>query len=138
MSKNTQAVRDDVNVLAADARALMAATANVAEEQVVQARQRLAAALKRGQKVYDRVRDEAVAELEATNQTVHEHPYPAISLALASASCSAVSPLAGAPATAAHHATESTRSLPPPPCSRLASPVQGKNTRSWGCPPFQC
>ena len=81
MSKNTQEVRDDVNVLAEDARALMAATANVAEEQVVQARQRLAAALKRGQKVYDRVRDEAVAELEATNQTVHEHPYQAIGLA---------------------------------------------------------
>jgi ElaB/YqjD/DUF883 family membrane-anchored ribosome-binding protein len=81
MSKQTQEVRDDINVLAEDARALMAATANVAEEQVVQARQRLAAALKRGQKVYDRVRDEAVAELEATNQTVHEHPYPVIGLA---------------------------------------------------------
>ena len=81
MSKNTQEVRDDVNVLAEDARALMAATANVAEDQVVQARQRLAAALKRGQQVYDRVRDEAVAELEATDQTVHEHPYPAIGLA---------------------------------------------------------
>ena len=81
MSKNTQEVRDDLNALADDARALMAATANVAEEQVVQARQRLAAALKRGQKVYDRVRDEAVAELEATNQSVHEHPYPAIGLA---------------------------------------------------------
>ena len=81
MSKNTQEVRDGVNVLAEDARALVAATANVAEEQVAQARQRLAAALKRGQNVYDRVRDEAVAELEATNQTVHEHPYQAIGLA---------------------------------------------------------
>ena len=81
MSKHTQEVRDDINVLAEDARALMAATANVAEEQVVQARQRLAAALKRGQKVYDRVRDEAVAEAKATDHALHEHPYQAIGLA---------------------------------------------------------
>lgn len=81
MSKNTQEVRADVNALVEDARALMAATANVAEEQVVQARQRLAAALERGQHVYGRVRDEAVAEARATDHALHEHPYPAIGLA---------------------------------------------------------
>ena len=131
MSKNTQAVRDDVNVLAEDARALMAATANVAEEQVVQARQRLATALKRGQNVYERVRDEAVAELEATNQTVHQYPYPAIGLAfgvgvllgcLASGRCSA---------TASHRTTEPAHRLAPFG-ARLACAVKEKNTRSQG------
>ena len=81
MSKNTQEVRDDVIALAEDARALLAATANVAEDQVVQARQRLAAALERGQQVYGRVRDEAVAEAKATDRALHEHPYQAIGLA---------------------------------------------------------
>ena len=81
MSKNTQEVRDDVNALAEDARALMAATANVAEEQVVQARQRLAAALERGTRVCGRVRDEAVAQAKATDHALHEHPYQAIGLA---------------------------------------------------------
>ena len=81
MSKSTQEVRDDVNALAEDARALIAATANVAEEQVVQARQRLAAALERGQSVYGRFRDEAVAEVRATDRALHEHPYQAIGLA---------------------------------------------------------
>jgi len=81
MSKHTQQVRDDVKALAEDARALMAATANVAEDQVVQARQRLAAALERGQNVYSRVRDEAIAEAKATDQAFHAHPYQAIALA---------------------------------------------------------
>ena len=81
MSKDTQEVRDDVNALAEDSRALMAATANVAEEKVVEARQRLAAALERGKEIYGRVRDKAVEGAKATNEAVHEHPYQAIGIA---------------------------------------------------------
>lgn len=81
MSKNTQEMRDDVHALAEDARALIAATAHVAEDQVVHARQRLAAAVERGKQVYGRVRDEAVAEAKATDHALHAHPYPAIGLA---------------------------------------------------------
>ena len=81
MSKNTQEVRNDVNALAEDARALVTATANVAEETVVEARQRLAAALERGKEIYGHVRDQAVAGAEATDQAVHEHPYQAIGIA---------------------------------------------------------
>ena len=44
MSKQTQAIRDDMGQLAEDARALMAATADVAGERVEEARKRLAAA----------------------------------------------------------------------------------------------
>jgi ElaB/YqjD/DUF883 family membrane-anchored ribosome-binding protein len=81
MSKNTREVTDHVNALAEDARALVAATAHVAEDQVVQARQRLADVLERGQNVYGRVRDEAVAEARATDRALHEHPYQAIGIA---------------------------------------------------------
>ena len=81
MSKNTQEVRDDVNALAEDARALVTATANVAEETVVEARQRLAAALERGKEIYGHDRDQAVAGAKATDQAVHEHPYQAIGIA---------------------------------------------------------
>ena len=47
MSKQTQAISNDMGQLAEDARALMAATADVAGEKVSEARKRLAAALER-------------------------------------------------------------------------------------------
>ena len=81
MSKNTQEVRDDVNALAEDARALMATTANVAQENVVEAHQRLAAALERAKEIYGGVRDKAIAEAKATDRAVREHPYQAIGIA---------------------------------------------------------
>ena len=81
MSKNTQEVRDDVNALAEDARALMTATANVAEEKVVEARQRVAVALERGKEIYGRVREKAVEGAKAADEAVHEHPYQAIGIA---------------------------------------------------------
>ena len=45
MNKQTQAISNDMGALAEDARALMAATADVAGEKVGEARKRLAAAL---------------------------------------------------------------------------------------------
>jgi ElaB/YqjD/DUF883 family membrane-anchored ribosome-binding protein len=81
MSKSTQEVRDDMSALAEDARALMAATANVAGEQVSEARQRLAAALDRGKAIYGRVREQAVEGVKAADEVVHEHPYQAIGIA---------------------------------------------------------
>ena len=81
MSKNTQEVRDGVNALVEDARALMAATANVADAKVVEARERLAAALEKGKEVYGCVCEKAVAGAEAADQAVREHPYQAIGVA---------------------------------------------------------
>jgi ElaB/YqjD/DUF883 family membrane-anchored ribosome-binding protein len=81
MSKHTQEVHDDMNALAEDARALMTATANVAGDQVAEARQRLAAALDRGRNFYDRVRDKTVARVRATDDAVHEHPYQVMGVA---------------------------------------------------------
>jgi len=71
-----------MGTLAEDARALMAATADVAGEKVGEARKRLAAALESGKKILVRVKDKAVEGAKATDEAVHEHPYQAIGIAL--------------------------------------------------------
>ena len=80
MNKETQAVTNDIGQLAEDARALMAATADVAGEKVGEARKRLAAALERGKEIYGRVHEKAVEGAKAADQAVHEHPYQAIAI----------------------------------------------------------
>ena len=80
MNKQTQAICNDMNQLADDARALMTATADVAGEKVGEARKRLAAALERGKEIYGRVRDKAVEGAKAADEAVHEHPYQAIAI----------------------------------------------------------
>jgi ElaB/YqjD/DUF883 family membrane-anchored ribosome-binding protein len=81
MDKQTQAHSNEMDTLAEDARALMAATADVAGEKVGEARKRLAAALERGKEIYGRVREKAVEGVKATDEAVHEHPYQAIGIA---------------------------------------------------------
>ena len=66
--------------LADDARALMAATADVAGEKVGEARKRLAAALESGKEIYGRVRDKAVEGAKAADEAVRENPYQAIAI----------------------------------------------------------
>jgi ElaB/YqjD/DUF883 family membrane-anchored ribosome-binding protein len=82
MNKQTQATSNDMGTLAEDARALMAATADVAGEKVGEARKRLAAALERGKEIYGRVKEKAVEGAKAADETVREHPYQAIGIAL--------------------------------------------------------
>jgi ElaB/YqjD/DUF883 family membrane-anchored ribosome-binding protein len=81
MNKETKEPSNDMGTLAEDARALMAATADVAGEKVGQARKRLAAALERGKEICGRVRERVVEGAKATDQAVHEHPYQAIGIA---------------------------------------------------------
>ena len=81
MSKQTQAISNDMGQLAEDARALMDATADVAGEKVEEARKRLAAALGSCKEMYGCARDKAVEGAEAADRAVHEHPYQAIGIA---------------------------------------------------------
>ena len=81
MNQQTQPGSNDTDTLAEDARALMAATADVAGEKVAEARRRLTAALESGKELYGRVRDKAVEGARATDETVRDHPYQAIGLA---------------------------------------------------------
>ncbi|HXI69056.1 MAG TPA: DUF883 family protein [Verrucomicrobiae bacterium] len=80
MSKETQAISNDMGQLAVDARALMAATADVAGEKVGEARKRLAAALDSAREIAGNVRDKAVAGAKVADQTVRENPYQAIAI----------------------------------------------------------
>jgi ElaB/YqjD/DUF883 family membrane-anchored ribosome-binding protein len=81
MDKEKQAISNNLGTLAENARALMAATADVTGEKVSEARKRLAAALESGKDLYGRMRDKAVEGAKATDQAVHEHPYQAIGIA---------------------------------------------------------
>ena len=81
MNKQTLATNNDKGTLAEGSRALMAATAEVAGEQVNEDRNRLAAALQSGKKLLGRVKEKAVESARATDECVHEHPYQAIGVA---------------------------------------------------------
>jgi ElaB/YqjD/DUF883 family membrane-anchored ribosome-binding protein len=80
MNKHTKATEHDIETLAEDARALMAATVDVAGEKVGEARKRLGAALERAKEIAGNVRDKAVAGAKATDEAVHENPYKAIAI----------------------------------------------------------
>lgn len=71
----------DLESLAEDAKTLLAATADVAEEKVVEARERLAEALDRGKGTWVRVQDRAVESAKATDHAIRTHPYQAIGVA---------------------------------------------------------
>jgi ElaB/YqjD/DUF883 family membrane-anchored ribosome-binding protein len=80
MDKHNHRSSNDLGSLAEDARALMAATADVAGEKVGQARERLAAALEHAGDIAGRIRKKAVAGAKAADDAVREHPYQAIAI----------------------------------------------------------
>src|SRR5512134_3717094 len=82
MNEQTQSTHRDTGTLAEDARALMEATADVAGEKVGEARKRLAAALESSKEIYGRVREKAVEGAKAADETLREHPYEGIGVAL--------------------------------------------------------
>ena len=81
MGKHKQADENDTGTLAEDARALMAATADVAGDKVAEARKRLAAALESGKELIGRAREKAVERAKAADQVVRENPYQTIAIA---------------------------------------------------------
>jgi ElaB/YqjD/DUF883 family membrane-anchored ribosome-binding protein len=83
MSKQTQAIANDLGTLAEDARALMTATADVAGDKVGESRERLAAARDSAKEIAGRVRDKAVEGAKAADQAVRDKPYQAIGIAFA-------------------------------------------------------
>jgi ElaB/YqjD/DUF883 family membrane-anchored ribosome-binding protein len=82
MNKQKESTNGDRSALAEDARALMAATADVAGEKVSEARKRLAAALERGKEIAGDVRDKAVKGAKVADQKVRENPYQAAAIGL--------------------------------------------------------
>jgi ElaB/YqjD/DUF883 family membrane-anchored ribosome-binding protein len=82
MTKQTQAISDELNTLAEDAHSFLAAPADVRGEKVGETRKRLAAALERGKKIYSSARDKVVDRAKAADETVRDHPYQAIAIAV--------------------------------------------------------
>lgn len=70
-----------IDNIADDAKTLLAATADAAEEKVVEARERLAAAIDKGRNSWQRVQDRCVQGAKATDEMVRSHPYQAIGIA---------------------------------------------------------
>jgi ElaB/YqjD/DUF883 family membrane-anchored ribosome-binding protein len=81
METPTNSEKIDFGTLAEDARALMAATADVAGEKVIEARKRLAVALENSREVCGRVRDRAVNGARVVDAKVQGHPYEAMAIA---------------------------------------------------------
>lgn len=71
----------DLQYLAEDAKALLAATADVAGEKVIEARRRLTAALERGKEAWSQAQAKAVESAQATDRIIRSHPYQSIGIA---------------------------------------------------------
>jgi ElaB/YqjD/DUF883 family membrane-anchored ribosome-binding protein len=69
----------EISQLAEDARTLISATAQVAEQKVSEARKRLMAALADG---WDFVSEKSSTACKATDETIREHPYSSAGVAL--------------------------------------------------------
>ena len=82
MSQNPTAVKKELDRLIEDAQALLHATAGAAEQNVIEARARLAAALKKGEGIWRRARHTAVQSAEDADQAIREHPYHSLGVAL--------------------------------------------------------
>ena len=65
-----------------DAQALLAATAHVAEEKVIEARKRLTAAIDKGREAWNTVQEKAIAGAKATDQVIRDNPYKSLGVAL--------------------------------------------------------
>ncbi len=82
MEKQTPTNTNEMSQLADDARALMAATADVAGEKAGEARKRLAAALESGKEMYGRVKEKAVEGCKVADETVRANPYQSIAIGI--------------------------------------------------------
>jgi ElaB/YqjD/DUF883 family membrane-anchored ribosome-binding protein len=81
MNKQTPQVYKDLDTFAEDAQALLTATEHVAEEKVVEARQRLTAALEKGKKAWGQVQRKAGEGARIADDKIREHPYETVGLA---------------------------------------------------------
>lgn len=72
------ALKHDAQTLAEDARALLAATAQMTDRKITEARERLQSALEKGKLTCESLQDKALKSARYANETMHNHPYEAI------------------------------------------------------------
>jgi len=80
LNKPTQVIENDLDQLAHDTGTLLAATADMAGEQIGEARKRLASMLGRSREICDRVRDRASQSTKAADCAVHRNLYQTIAV----------------------------------------------------------
>lgn len=80
MDRTTHDLGQDIDRLAEDARALIAATADITGDRVGEARKRLALALENAEELYRRARQRAIEGAKVTDAAIHQHPYQAIAI----------------------------------------------------------
>jgi ElaB/YqjD/DUF883 family membrane-anchored ribosome-binding protein len=75
------AVRHDADQLVEDARGLLEATSEIADEKIAAARQRLADAIETGKETYENLQEKVVKGAKVADKTVRDHPYESIAIA---------------------------------------------------------
>jgi ElaB/YqjD/DUF883 family membrane-anchored ribosome-binding protein len=80
-TETTNGIKDSAQNIADDTRDLLAATADVAEEKVIQARNRLTAALAAAKDACVAVQQKAVEGAQATDKIIRDKPYHAMGVA---------------------------------------------------------
>jgi ElaB/YqjD/DUF883 family membrane-anchored ribosome-binding protein len=81
MNKHTNGIQDSVDDITDDAKALLAATADIAEEKVVQARNRLNAAMSAARETFAVAQKKAVEGAKAADKVIRDNPYQAMGVA---------------------------------------------------------
>ena len=81
MNRYTKAVYKELKNLTEDSQALLTATADAAEHEVVEARKRLSAALERSKQAWEQVQGQAREGMQAADEAIREHPYQALGIA---------------------------------------------------------
>jgi|SRR5438445_2837156 len=75
------ALSHDASTLVEDARGLLEATAEIADEKVAAARQRLGEALDAGMETYEHLQERVVKGAKIADKTVRDHPYESMAVA---------------------------------------------------------
>jgi ElaB/YqjD/DUF883 family membrane-anchored ribosome-binding protein len=82
MYRQTKQIRNDLGNLAEDVRALLHATADTAEEKVIEARKSLLAVLDNGKDAFSRLQEKTVEGAKMADKVVRNHPYRSMGIAL--------------------------------------------------------
>ncbi len=75
------ALRHDSELIVDEARALLEATTDIADEKITEARQRLESALEQARESYGDLRDRAIEKAQRVDVVIRRHPYETIALA---------------------------------------------------------
>jgi len=82
MSKHKNGVQETAGILVDDTRALLAATAECAEDTVIAARERVSDVLDKAKGTYMAVQKSAVRGAKAADKAIRAKPYQALGIAL--------------------------------------------------------